>query len=90
MYFARRLATYIAEDYRIVYVDETSMNSWCSQKRAFFHRDKKFIVPMNTNRGKNFTVYGGVGDCLRNKFYSEIHDRTCAVDFSSFIRNLAA
>ena len=48
------------------------------------------MIPLNTNRGRSFTIYGAVSDCLRTKFYSELHDSTCKVDFITFIENLAA
>ena len=66
------------------------MNTWCTQKKAWFHRNEKFIVPVSSDRGSNFTVYGAVGKCLKDKFsYFEIHNSTNKDDFSNFIGNLS-
>ena len=74
----------------IVYLDETTMNSWCALKKAWFFKGQKFVVPVNSDRGKNFTIYGAVGACLVNKYsYFELHDSTNKVDFMRYITNLA-
>ena len=88
MEFAQDLGEHIAHGRPIIYFDETSLNSWSSIRRAWFFKGQKFIVPINNNRGKNFTIYGAVGACLLNNSYFEIHDSTNKVDFKSFIENL--
>ena len=90
MIFAQDLAEHLAHNRKIVYFDETSMNSWLALKKAWYFKDRKFVVPVNSDRGKNFTVYGAVGDCLINDYsYFEIHDSTNKVDFLKYIENLA-
>ena len=89
MEFAMDLGTYIAEGVPCIYFDETSMNQGNAQKRAWYVPYEKFNVPVKAHV-KNFTIYGAVGECLKNKnSYFEIHDSTNTVDIKNYMRNLA-
>lgn len=89
MLFAQDIAEHIVHDRPIIYFDETTLNSWCAIKKTWYFKDQKFIVPVNSDRGKNFTIYGSVGACLINQHsYFEIHDKTNKIDFMSYIENL--
>ena len=90
MEFSEDLAEHLVHDRPIVYFDETTLNSWIALKKAWYFKDRKFVVPVSSDRGKNFTVYGAVGNCLLNDYsYFEIHDSTNKEDFMSYIENLA-
>ena len=52
-------------------------------------RGQKFVVPAAKTRGAGWTVYGGVGTCLRYRnSYFEIGKSTNRLEFKVFIDNL--
>ena len=61
-----------------------------TQKKTWFHRNQKLIVPLNSERGKGFTVYGAVGLCIKDDLsHFEVHDSTNKNDFVNFMINLS-
>lgn len=84
-----KLTEYIFEKRPCMYFDETSMNHYQCQKKAWYQRNEQFTVPIATGQGTSFTIYGTVGDCLQGNSYFEIHDSTNKEDFKHYMRNLA-
>ena len=90
MEFAQDLAEHIVHGRPVIYFDETTLNSWCAIRRAWFFKGQKFVVPLNSDRGRNFTIFGAVGACLVHRHsYFEVHDSTNKIDFLNFVENLA-
>ena len=74
--FAEKLREFIFDDkVAVIYFDETTFHSRMTQSRAWT-AEKKLKVPSTKIRGSGFTVFGAVGECLKDNGYFEIHDKT--------------
>ena len=77
MEWALMITDYIADNYPIIYMDESAFNIEMRQSRAWHSRDSKPIIASPEVRGKGWTVYGAVSTCLRNRnSYFEIGKST--------------
>ena len=45
-------------------------------------------MPVAQHRESGFTVYGAIGDCLKDHAYFEIHDSTNMHDITEYMKNL--
>ena len=86
--FAMTLSQHLVEGKQVCYFDETSMSHRQVQKRAWYFRREKFQIPIAASKGKAFTIYGTIGDCIQNNGYFEIHGSTNKKDFMAYLLNL--
>ena len=73
-----------------VMFDETSTNLW--ERRLNIWTDAKDPLPLilPSKRGKSVTIYGSIGNCVREKFHFVLKESTNKVDFVSYIETLRA
>jgi hypothetical protein len=77
MEWALMITDYIANDYPIIYMDESAFNIEMRQSRVWHSRDSKPIINAPEVRGKGWTLYGAISTCLRNRnSYFEIGKST--------------
>ena len=84
-----QLADHIVNGRNMIYFDESSFNADQIQQRAWFYKKEKFIIPAAKKRGKGFTIYGAISNCLKNRnSYFTIGDSTNKIDFIQFMKEL--
>ena len=71
-----------------MYFDETSLSHKYVVKKVWGLRSEKFVIPIAASKGRAFTVYGTVGNCIMNNGYFEIHRSTNMIDFKKYLKNL--
>ena len=84
--FAVLLGNFIARDYPIIYVDETTFNSWSTKSKSWCLKGQPNKHQRN-NKYHSTTVYGGIGDCLEHPVYL-LGTSTEQKQFRVFLRNL--
>jgi hypothetical protein len=63
--FARLIANFKADNYPVIYVDETTFSTWETQKRSWSHKDH-VNVHVRNNAQFRCTVYGAIGACMES------------------------
>lgn len=82
------LANIVANNYPIVYVDESSFSAWAERKtKAWNVRNEPVIVHIN-NKQYFRTMFAGIGDCLDEPVFMK-GKSTNSDDFGSFIEEVA-
>ena len=81
--FARLLANIVATDKPLIYMDESSFNSFMIQRRSWavkYHPNRHPIAP----HYHSTTAFGAIGNCLVQPVYMTA-DSTNIVDFIRFL-----
>ena len=82
------MANIVANDYPIVYLDESSFSAWEErQRKAWSVRDELVEVHIN-NKSYFRTIFGAIGDCLHEPVFMK-GKSTNSEDFRSFILEVA-
>ena len=87
--FAVKLGNLIAQNQKLVYVDETTFHSRMSKAKSWSLPDK---INMHTVDAKRWcvTVYGAIGNCLPGPVYYFGPRTTNADDYCHFVRLVSA
>ena len=93
MEFAMLLIEYIIADRPLMYFDETTFNGDMHMKKAWFVKGQRFAMPIIKQAQKKgvkqgFTVYGTVGESIKDNGYFEIHKSSNKVDFMGYMARL--
>ena len=87
--YAMKLSDFIFDKAtEVIYFDETSFHSRLVQKRAWWVRGMKFKIPSTKERGKGFTLFGAISNCLEGNGYFEVHRTTNSLNFIEFMTNI--
>ena len=71
----------------VCYFDESAFISWTRMPKTWFHRSKKLMIPLASKRGSGFTLFGCVGNCLRQSTFL-IGTATSNLEVLRFFRSL--
>ena len=62
--FAFRLANFIVDGVPLIYVDETTFNTWLRKSHSWQRRIQKVFIRLNPKRIGQCTLFGAIGNCL--------------------------
>ena len=84
--YARVIGNVISQNRPVIYVDETTFRGQSVQKKSWSTRnDHNFHYMTGPHFGT--TVYGAVGDCIKNKFVYRLEPKsTNEVDYLKFLK----
>ena len=74
------------DDAPIIYMDETSVNTWIRKQKTWQRRDEPVQVTINPKR-VSVTIYGAIGNCLTKPVFM-IGDSTNKNEFIEFLENV--
>ena len=83
--FARQLAELIIDDTPIVYVDETTFNTWLRKTHSWQRPLEKVTIKLNPRRIGECTLYGAIGACMARPVYY-VGKSTNKTDFVEFLK----
>jgi len=64
--YAQMLKRVIDSEKPVIYVDESSFNTWNRiNSKTWAPKHNVINMPINNTRGKSVTVYGAIGTCLK-------------------------
>ena len=68
--FAHKLGEILLAKASIIYVDETTVNSFMRLSRTYSYYDWPVSQTLNMSRLGGLTIYGGIGVCLRHAVFT--------------------
>lgn len=81
--FAKIIANLISRRKPLIYVDETTFNSW-SIKDKSWSISKEQVLHARNNKRLSTTVYGAIGDCLKKPVF-KLGQSTNSLEFMQFL-----
>ena len=83
--FARKLAKLRKDKAKyVIYIDETSFNSWEVPKKTWACPSKPISIRLNKRRGKGVTIYGAIGEAVNGVLHM-VSRSTNKKDFVRFL-----
>ena len=67
--YAAELANVMKDKLPIIYVDETTFNTWLRPSKVWQAADEYMEIPLNPKRVGQCTLYGAIGWCLSEPVY---------------------
>ena len=85
--FARLLSKVIMNGYPLIYADEAAVNMWTHSRKTWSKRDEPINPSLNADRGRNVSMFGAIGNCLRRPFF-RLEEKTTQESFIRFLKTL--
>jgi len=85
--YARMLKKVIDGDKALIYVDESSFNTWRRINKTWAPKYNVINLPQQDSRGHGFTVYGAIGTCLRKAVFT-LGESTNPDGYCAFLREV--
>ena len=81
--YAQVLASVLARKKPVIYMDETTMNTFCRKNKSWGYGDQPIEVVINAKR-LSLTLFAAIGHALRAPVYM-IAKKTCKEEFRKFL-----
>ena len=85
--YAIKLKEFIDGDKPLIYVDESSFNTWKKMNKTWAPKHNIIHLPLQNTRRKGVTVYGAIGACLRKAVFIG-GETTCTDGFISLLKKV--
>ena len=87
--FAQIIATIIATNKPLIYIDETSFNPQMIKNKSWSTRDQPNLHVIQAGFGARITVFGAIGNCLTEPVYTLLHG-TQSENYIIFLHEVVA
>ena len=85
--YARMLKNVIDGDKALIYVDESSFNTWRRINKTWAPKYNVINLPQQDSRGHGLTVYGAIGTCLKKAVFT-LGESTNPEGYCAFLREV--
>lgn len=87
--YAATLAGVMKDKLPIIYVDETTFNTWLRPAKVWQFANEVMEIPLNPKRVGQCTLYGAIGWCLSEPVF-QISRSTNKEDFVEFLKKVSS